>query len=59
MADYVANGPVSQPINYELESHVDLGGFAWNNEQGFFLPVVDELESWDIPYPAPDRGSAT
>ena len=51
-----SNIPISRPIDLGLETHVDMGGFAFNVKEGIFIPVSETDPEFTPPYWRPSDG---
>lgn len=52
-ADYFSTCPISEPAT-GFKRDADMGGFAWDNEQGIHIPMQGgELEPFTAPYQDP------
>lgn len=46
---YASNCPVSRPAKTTAEIHREMGGFAWNDKIGMFIPSEGELPPIKLP----------
>lgn len=49
---YKANVQISEPAKTNIVSTRDMGGFGWNPNHGLFIPVTENTDRIEAPYPS-------
>jgi hypothetical protein len=49
---YKSDTKISQPVSVTYTSRRDMGGFGWHPVHGLFIPVTENGDRIEAPYPS-------